>query len=65
MKIHQRDTILPGFAALDLRGGGRDKRQTADGRAAELRRLAAWLQQQGVRIVAFEATGVHPKNGGG
>jgi hypothetical protein len=36
------------------RGGGGDKRQTADGRAAELRRLRAWLTTHDARHVAFE-----------
>lgn len=65
MKIHQLDTILPGFAALDL---GATSIHAAAANApvaifgtttAELRRLCAWLRERGVQRVAFEATGVY------
>ena len=59
------DTILPGFAALDL---GATKIFAATAAApvkvfgtftAELRALSAWLQARQVRSVAMEATGVY------
>lgn len=65
MKIHQLDTILAGFAALDL-GATSIHAATAGTPAAvfgtttaELRRLCAWLTAHGARQVAFEATGVY------
>lgn len=64
-KIQQLETILPGFAALDL-GATTIHAATADTPVAvfgtttvELRRLAAWLTTHGVHAVAFEATGVY------
>jgi len=65
MKIKQLDTILAGFAALDL-GATSIHAATADTpvavfgtTTAELRRLCAWLTTHGARRVAFEATGVY------
>lgn len=65
MKIQQLDTILPGFAALDL-GATQIHAAAADApvkvfgtTTSELRRLAAWLRERGVQHVAFEATGVY------
>jgi transposase len=65
MKIHQLDTILAGFAALDL--GATSIHAAAANTpvavfgttTAELRRLCAWLHEHGVQRVAFEATGVY------
>lgn len=65
MKIQQLDKILPGFAALDL-GATHIHAAAADApvkvfgtNTSELRRLAAWLRERGVKHVAFEATGVY------
>jgi transposase len=65
MKIQQLDTILPGFAALDL-GATHIHAAAADApvmvfgtTTSELRHLAAWLRERGVKHVAFEATGVY------
>jgi transposase len=65
MPIHQLDTILPGFAALDL-GATQIHAATAGTpvavfgtTTAELRRLGAWLSTHSVRHVAMEATGVY------
>src|SRR5207237_10618360 len=65
MKINQLDTILSGFAALDL-GATSIHAATANTpvavfgtTTAELRRLSGWLTTHGVRRVAFEATGVY------
>jgi transposase len=65
MKIQQLDTILPGFAALDL-GATQIHAATLNApvtvfgtTTAELRRLSLWLQRHGVHSVAFEATGVY------
>jgi transposase len=59
------DTILPGFAALDL-GAKKIFAATADAPVrsfgtvtAELRALARWLKERGVKNVAMEATGVY------
>jgi len=64
-KIQQLETILPGFAALDL-GATAIHAAAADTAVAVfetttagLRRLAAWLTAHGVHAVAFEATGVY------
>lgn len=65
MKIQQLDKILPGFAALDL-GATHIHAAAADApvkvfgtNTSELRCLAAWLRERGVKHVAFEATGVY------
>lgn len=59
------DTILPGFAALDL-GATKIFAATADAPVrsfgtvtAELRALSQWLKERGVKTIAMEATGVY------